>query len=154
MCTFKGLGKHSTCFPPNLVWKLTYHLHAFEKFNTCLSLQPYKHMRLQGERVKLGNEAWQGQGRRTRASRERLMKSQEGMLAPKKISSMSSKDGQWKENQGVGAWSRLLPHESEASRIFDMKDHVWMLWSKEESSKRCVLPTAFVPRFTALVPLC
>ena len=75
-------------------------------------------------------------------------------LHPKKISSMSSKDGQWKENQGVGAWSRLLPHESEASRIFDMKDHVWMLWSKEESSKRCVLPTAFVPRFTALVPLC
>ena len=34
----------------------------------------------------------------------------------------------------------------QAESLVLVKYHVWMLWTKEKSSKKCVLPTAFAPR--------
>ena len=36
----------------------------------------------------------------------------------------------------------IAPERSKPNLV---KHHVWMLWTKEESSKKCVLPTAFAP---------
>ena len=67
------------------------------------------------------------------------------------INSTSSKNGQWngkiKELEFEIDSYRTRTEQAESSAL--VKHLVWMLWNKEESSKKCILPTAFAPHLTA-----
>ena len=116
-------------------WKLTHHLHALKKCNTCLSLQPYKHMRLQRESscvMKLDMdrlEDWE--------LRERVMELQEeNAYIQREISSMSSKDGQWKgKSRSWSLKSTLTPREWSKPNLRCL----WMLWMQRRKLEQMSL---------------
>ena len=78
---------------------------------------------------------------------EIVLKSQEeNSYIQRQNSSMSSKNGQWKGKIKELEFEIDLyrTRAMQAKSLTLVKHHVSMLQSKEESSKKCVLPTTFV----------